>query len=93
MLAGYVVKTIPVSGDKQIRADPFAAQLNAGNVFLVRSPWNASFIEELRQFPSGRHDDAVDAVADAFNELTARVTPGLPTYSPPVSLASSYQGR
>ena len=93
MLAGYSVKAISVSGDKQVRADPLAAQLNAGNVLLLRAPWNAAFIEELRQFPSGRHDDAVDAAADAFNELTAGSPPVMPTYRPPQSEAMGYVGR
>ncbi len=72
LLAGYAVKTEPVSGDKSVRADPFSAQVNAGNVRLVRGAWNRAFIEELRTFPLGTHDDQVDAVADAFNELAQR---------------------
>ena len=31
--------------------------------------WNKDFIEELRNFPNGAHDDQVDAGSDAFNEL------------------------
>ncbi len=89
LLAGYSVKTISVSGSTEVRADPFAAQVNGGNVFLARAPWNASFIEELRQFPSGRHDDAVDAASDAFNELAqgGRLL-FYPLYSPPANLAA-----
>ncbi len=93
LLAGFAVKAVPVSGDKLVRADPFAAQLNAGNVYLVRAPWNGVFVEELRQFPSGRHDDAVDAAADAFNELTSGHPPGMPTYRSPESEAVGYVGR
>ena len=91
LLAGFSVKAIPVSGDKQVRADPFAAQVNAGNVMVFGSPWNSAFIEELRQFPNGRHDDSVDAAADAFNELTSGNPPGLPTYMPPKSEAMGYR--
>lgn len=69
LLAGFSVKTLAVSGDKVRRADPFSAQLNAGNVYLVRAPWNAEFVDELRHFPHGKHDDQVDAASDAFNEL------------------------
>lgn len=75
MLAGYAVKAEPVTGSKETRADPFAAQVNAGaadepgNVRLVRGAWNATFVEELRAFPAGTHDDQVDGSADAFNEV------------------------
>lgn len=72
MLAGYNVKAVRVTGDKITRADPFSAQVNAGNVILVRGPWNKDYVEELRQFPRGSHDDQVDASADAFNELTGK---------------------
>ncbi|EPG4582547.1 phage terminase large subunit, partial [Acinetobacter baumannii] len=30
---------------------------------------NKDFIDELRHFPNGTHDDQVDAASDAFNEL------------------------
>ena len=70
LLSGYSVKTEPVSGDKQLRADPFSAQVNAGNVTMVRGTWNAAAIEELRQFPGGKYDDIVDCFADAFTEIT-----------------------
>lgn len=68
LLAGFAVKTLPVSGDKETRADPFSSQVNAGNVKLVKGEWNAVYLEELRQFPHGK-DDQIDASADAFQEL------------------------
>jgi predicted phage terminase large subunit-like protein len=69
MLAGFPVAAEPISGDKEIRAFNFAAQVNAGNVRLISAPWNKALIEELRAFPMGTHDDQVDAVSDAFNRL------------------------
>ena len=36
---------------------------------ILRGDWNKAFIEELRNFPNGKHDDQVDAGSDAFNEL------------------------
>jgi predicted phage terminase large subunit-like protein len=72
LLAGFHVTTERATGPKEVRADPLAAQVNAGNVRLLRGPWNRAFVEELRTFPLGRHDDQVDASADAFNALTAR---------------------
>jgi len=72
MLAGFTVTTERASGPKEVRADPYSAQVNAGNVRLVRGDWNRTYIEELRTFPLGKHDDQVDAASDAFNALTAR---------------------
>jgi predicted phage terminase large subunit-like protein len=69
MLSGVPVKTVPSTSNKAERADPFSSQLNAGNVKLVRGPWNKAYIEELRGFPFGAHDDQVDASSLAFNEL------------------------
>ena len=73
LLAGFSVVAERESGDKATRADPFSAQVNAGNVRLVRGEWNKAFIEELRTFPSGKHDDQVDGASKAFNALS-RVT-------------------
>lgn len=71
LLAGYATKALPVTGAKVVRAGPAAAQVNAGNVRMLRGPWNGPFVEELRQFPAGAHDDQVDAFADAFDELAS----------------------
>lgn len=68
-LAGYDVKAAPVTGDKVSRAGPASAQAEAGNIRLVRGDWNDDFLDELEAFPTGRHDDWVDALADAINEL------------------------
>jgi predicted phage terminase large subunit-like protein len=68
-LAGFNVHAEPVTGAKDVRAAPFAAQCEAGNVRLVRGAWCASYIDELVSFPSGVHDDQVDASAGAFNKL------------------------
>lgn len=68
------------TGDKYDRAVPFAAQWNAGNVKLVRGPWNAALIEEYRNFPSGSLKDQVDAGSRLYSELLKREesTPGPP---------------
>lgn len=70
MLAGFQVNTQTESGSKELRASPFAAQAEAGNVRILRAPWNKAFLDELEFFPFGRHDDQVDAAASAFNVLT-----------------------
>lgn len=72
-LAGYNVRAHVVSGDKATRASPLAAQINIGNVMLVKGVWNRAFVEELAGFPACAHDDQVDAAADAFAALA--ITP------------------
>lgn len=69
LLKGYPVKAERVTGEKSIRARPASAQCEAGNVKLVRGPWNSAFLDEVCVFPAGSNDDQVDAFADALNEL------------------------
>jgi predicted phage terminase large subunit-like protein len=71
-LAGYRVESSPETGDKITRAGPLAAQLNVGNVSLVKAPGNVALIEEMRDFPNGTHDDQVDALSRAFAALITR---------------------
>lgn len=73
MLAGYSVKLLSVRGDKETRGSGFASQLNAGNVRMLRAPWNAALTQELDGFPTkGYADDQCDACADAAAELMAK---------------------
>lgn len=69
MLPGHRIRVERASGAKETRADPFSSQVNVGNVRMVAAPWNRAYVEELRQFPLGLHDDVVDGSADAFNTL------------------------
>ena len=71
-LAGHVVTFSPETGSKFVRAEPFATQAEAGNVYLVAgddSSWIKPFLDETCMFPGGSHDDQVDGASRAFNEL------------------------
>lgn len=72
-LAGFNVRADKVSGSgpKTERAEPFAAQVEAGNVWLVRADWNQDFMDEHELFPVGQYKDQVDAASGAFNKLQA----------------------
>lgn len=73
LLMGFHYKITPETGDKETRAEPFAAQVGAGRVHLVRSgdwqAWHPLYIDELRNFPGGSYKDQVDASSRAFAEL------------------------
>lgn len=74
LLAGWDVRASPETGSKEVRANPVAAQAEAGNIKLVRGPWLDSFLEEIEMFPNGAHDDQVDALSGAFAELATGST-------------------
>ena len=73
--AGWRISSERETGSKTTRAEPFAAQCEAGNVSLLRGPWNEAFISELCSFPGQGADDQVDAAAGAFNKLASLNAP------------------
>lgn len=68
-LSGFDVTTVPESGSKESRAEPMAAQWQAGNFDIVIADWNDSYIEQLENFPEGKYKDMVDASANGFAEI------------------------
>ncbi len=70
MLAGFDARVFTTSRHKLVRAKPVSAQAEAGNIFILRAPWNDEFFQELENFPEGSHDDIVDVLSGAFNELS-----------------------
>ena len=70
MLIGFSVKAVPVTGSKELRATPFAAQWQNGNVAVMTGAWNDAYFSQLESFPDSKHDDMVDASSDSFNGIT-----------------------
>ena len=71
MLMGYSVHHSPETGDKETRFSPFSAQAEAGNVYVVRGPWNERWITSLENFPESGKDDA-DSTSRAFTRLNGK---------------------
>lgn len=69
VLMGWEVQGFKTTGEKAVRAGPFASQVEAGTVYLVRGAWNKAYLEELEMFPEGEKKDQVDASSLAFNRL------------------------
>lgn len=72
LLAGYAFKGVRATGSKTERAKVLAAASHGGNVTLVDDgTWDVDeFLTEANAFPSkGVHDDQVDAVSGAMDEL------------------------
>jgi predicted phage terminase large subunit-like protein len=75
LLDGYKVKGFYPNASKLKRSLPFAAQVEAGNVYLKRADWNNTFIGELVSFSGEKsmyHDDQVDSVTGAYNYLATK---------------------
>lgn len=51
---------------KLARSRKWLRIIDAGRFHIVRGHWNKKFIDELRSFPGGSHDDQVDAVSVAW---------------------------
>ncbi|HBP79863.1 MAG TPA: terminase, partial [Halomonas sp.] len=68
-LAGYTIYAERPTGDKAVRAEPFAIQVEAGNVRLLRGDWNQAYIDEMKTFPVGKYKDQMDASGGGFNKV------------------------
>jgi predicted phage terminase large subunit-like protein len=67
--AGRDYEGVQITGSKVTRSKPFRVQCEAGNVRIVRGPWNTEYIKELCGFPTAKHDDQVDGSSCAFNAV------------------------
>lgn len=67
---GYPYRGVRTSGDKITRAKPVAGAWDNGLIKLPKgAAWVDDFLHELVSFPNGGHDDQVDALSGAFNQL------------------------
>lgn len=78
MLAGFLVKVIGESGSKESRAEPFAAQFQAGNVDVLIAEWNEMYFNQLESFPESKFKDMVDGSSSSFNEIENGATYSAP---------------
>lgn len=66
-LAGHPVFADRPVGDKELRAEPWAAQVQGGNALVLDGQmWTDDYIEEHEMFPNGVYKDQVDASSGAF---------------------------
>lgn len=65
-----LVQSYTPTSDKLVRALPWIAKIDAGKFFIVTGgTWAQDFLDELKQFPNGTHDDQVDAVTVLWEML------------------------
>lgn len=75
-LAGFDAEAVRPASSKLERGKPALSQAKAGNVWLVRGAWNASFLRALTAWDGGRKgSDEADAWHGAFAELAKTEQP------------------
>jgi predicted phage terminase large subunit-like protein len=68
----YAFKEIKVAADKLTRALAWLNLAEDGKLYLVRGAWIDEFVDEVAQFPHGKHDDQIDAVSIAVSMLAKK---------------------
>ncbi len=65
---GIAQYTPPAGHDKVMRMHACCGILEAGHVYLPeRAEWLSAYLNELKGFPHGRHDDQVDSTSQAIH--------------------------
>ncbi len=66
---GFGVRAERPSGEKVVRARPYADWVGRFGVQLQRAAWNKAYVDELIACPAGTYWDQIDASSGAFNNL------------------------
>ena len=65
---------IKTQGDKVARMSYLEPIFEAGNVHILRGDWNFEWLNELNEFPSGKHDDQVDNLSAGYAMICQQKT-------------------
>lgn len=77
--------------DKLLRARPLQQRMQMGQLYLpLGQPWATKIQQEMLRFPSGTHDDMVDALA-WLARMALRITPPMPRRSRHLRARSSWR--
>lgn len=60
LLGRRTVIPINIKTDKVARASYVEPIFEAGHVHVLRGSWNMDWLQEVKEFPNGKHDDQVD---------------------------------
>lgn len=64
------VKETPTpTDDKEVRLRAVSPRIECGRVYIVEGSWNDDFLDEVCGFPSQPHDEFVDILGYAINDL------------------------
>src|SRR5690606_19292781 len=72
ILPDFSVEGVPVVTNKLVRAQPFLAAAEAGNVYYIEGPWAETFLKEFDSFPGGEFDDQIDTASAGYQRLSGK---------------------
>jgi predicted phage terminase large subunit-like protein len=71
------VKELKPVGSKIARATTAATYMEQGKIWFPNADWRDEWDTELASFPHAKHDDQVDVLAYAAQQINARKRPDL----------------
>jgi len=72
-LAAYAFEGEKATGPIEVRASPLIANIEIGNVYMIKAEWNDDLKDEMDGFPDGDNDDQMTAIALGYNKLVLGV--------------------
>lgn len=87
VLPGWVVRGNSEDKDKVLRAHPYSAQCELGNVWLIRAGWISDWLDEHEEFPFGRFMDQVDSASGGVRMILT-----MPVHNRPIGSGSRTGG-
>jgi predicted phage terminase large subunit-like protein len=72
VLPEFTVEAVPAVNNKLVRAQPFLAAAESGNVSKFEGVWNETWDKEFDSFPGGENDDQVDTVGAGYQKLSGK---------------------
>jgi len=88
--SGLSVIPYKVSTDKVSRVNAVTPLIEGGRVFVPENaPWLDDFMNECQSFPSGKHDDQVDALSMGLDILSRMGGVGTALINAPIDVAAS----
>ena len=69
-----VVVPIKTVGDKVARMSYLEPVFEAGNVHVLKADWNLDWLNEVKSFPSGKHDDQMDNMSAGYAHVYQQKT-------------------
>lgn len=64
-----VARTPSPTDDKMVRLKAVSPRIECGRVYMVEGSWNEPFLEQVTGFPNAAHDEFVDILGYAINDL------------------------